>query len=194
MRFEDATRALGLDDLGCADDFTLSDLARAFRRAALAHHPDRNPDDPRAIDRFLAAQQAYSLLVHHASDARQPLRPITTPIRVRCVTMGRDLVGTLSVDARRVRRNAWIPLVLWAARTCPWCAGEGEIVVGKSFFGRDVHQLCPDCEGMGVQAVERRVRVRTPSLRSGTALRLRGGGVTDATEAKSTGDVVLHLR
>ena len=32
------------------------------------------------------------------------------------------------VYARRVRRNTWIPLVLWAARTCPWCTGDGEIV------------------------------------------------------------------
>lgn len=193
MRFEDATRALGLAD----DDFTLSELARAFRRAALAHHPDRNHHDPVAIERFLEAQRAYGLLVLHASDARQPLKPITTPIRVRCVTMGQDLVGSVAIDARRVRRNAWIPLVLWAARTCPWCTGDGEIVVGKSFFGRDVHAPCPHCEGLGVQSVERRVRVRTPSLRAGTALRLRGGGLSESPcieGTRSTGDAVLHLR
>jgi DnaJ-class molecular chaperone len=191
MRFEDATRALGLDD-----DFTTSELARAFKRAAHAHHPDRNRDDPRATERFLEAQRAYGLLVHHASDAKVPLKPITTPIRVRCVTMGKDLVGSVAIDARRVRRNAWIPLVLWAARTCPWCAGDGEIAVGKSFFGRDVHAPCPHCEGLGVQSVERRVRVRTPSLRSGTALRLRGGGLADTVAANGApvGDVVLHLR
>ena len=125
MRFEDATHALGL-----RDDFTTGELIRAFKRAAHAHHPDRNRDDPRAIDRFLEAQRAYGLLVHHATDARVPLAPITTPIRVRCVTMGKDLVGSVAIDARRVRRNAWIPLVLWAARTCPWCTGDGEIVVG----------------------------------------------------------------
>jgi DnaJ-class molecular chaperone len=191
MRFEDATHALGL-----RDDFTTGELIRAFKRAAHAHHPDRNRDDPRAIDRFLEAQRAYGLLVHHATDARVPLAPITTPIRVRCVTMGKDLVGSVAIDARRVRRNAWIPLVLWAARTCPWCTGDGEIVVGRSFFGRDVHAPCPHCEGLGVQAVERRVRVRTPSLRSGTALRLRGGGLSgiDAERSAVAGDAVLHLR
>ncbi|MBX7191659.1 MAG: DnaJ domain-containing protein [Sandaracinaceae bacterium] len=191
MRFEDATELLALDD-----DFTTSELARAFRRAALLHHPDRHCGDPHATERFLEIQRAYALLAHHASDAKQPLKPITTPIRVRCVTMGKDLVGSVAIDARRVRRNTWIPLVLWAARTCPWCTGDGEIVVGKSFFGRDVHAPCPHCEGLGVQAVERRIRVRTPSLRSGTALRLRGGGITETPregEAR-VGDVVLHLR
>ena len=192
MRFEDATQALGLDD-----DFNTSELGRAFRRAALAHHPDRNRQDPSAVERFLAAQRAYALLIHHATDARTPLEPITKPIRVRCVAMGKDIVGSVAIDARRVRRNAWIPLVLWAARTCPWCAGDGEVVVGKTFFGRDVHAPCPHCEGLGVQSVERRVRVRTPSLRSGTALRLRGGGLADVRASardRDAGDVVLHLR
>ncbi len=192
MRFEDATHALGLDD-----DFTSGELARAFRKAALAHHPDRNHQDPSAIERFLSAQRAYALLVHHATDSKQPLEPITRPIRVRCVAMGKDIVGSVAIDARRVRRNAWIPLVLWAARTCPWCAGDGELVVGKSFFGRDVHAPCPHCEGLGVQSVERRIRVRTPSLRSGTALRLRGGGLADVRASardRAVGDVVLHLR
>lgn len=193
MRFEDATRVLALDD-----DFTLSELARAYRRAALVHHPDRHHGEVAALERFLEAQRAYGLLVHHASDARQPLEPITKPIRVRCVTMGQDLVGSVAIDARRVRRNAWIPLVLWAARTCPWCIGAAEIVVGRSFFGRDVHAPCPHCEGLGVQSVERKLRVRTPSLRAGTALRLRGGGLAAThgtrSDAHEAGDVVLHLR
>jgi hypothetical protein len=94
MRFEDATQALGLDD-----DFNSSELARAFRRAALAHHPDRNRQDPSAVERFLAAQRAYALLIHHATDSRTPLEPITKPIRVRCVAMGKDIVGNPIVQS-----------------------------------------------------------------------------------------------
>lgn len=195
MRFETAVDLLALR----SDDFTAAELLRHYRQAALLHHPDRHRGDPTATERFIEVQRAYNLLTLHATDATTRLSPITKPIRVRCVAMGKDLVGSLAIDARRVRRNGWIPLVVWAARTCPHCAGEGEIEVRKNFFGRAVHAVCEHCEGMGVQAVERSIRVRTPSLRSGVALRLRGGGLSDATgessvEASRHGDVVLHLR
>lgn len=195
MRFDTAIDILGMR----SDEFTAAELLRHYRQAALLHHPDRHAGDPTAVERFIEVQRAYNLLTLHASDATTRLSPITKPIRVRCVAMGKDLVGELAIDARRVRRNGWIPLVVWAARMCPFCAGEGEIEVRRNFFGRAVHAVCEACEGMGVQAVERSLRVRTPSLRSGTALRLRGGGLSDATrgssiEASRMGDVVLHLR
>ena len=192
MRFDTAIDILGLR----SDEFTASELLRHYRQAALLHHPDRHLDDPTATERFIEVQRAYNLLTLHARDATTRLSPIVKPIRVRCVAMGQDLVGTLAIDARRVRRNGWIPLLVWGARTCPWCAGEGELEVRKNFFGRSVHSLCEHCDGMGVQAVERSLRVRTPSLRSGVALRLRGGGLSDATgeAASRVGDLVLHLR
>ena len=204
MRFDSAIDILGLR----SDEFTAAELLRHYRQAALLHHPDRHADDPTALERFIEVQRAYNLLTLHASDATTRLSPITKPIRVRCVAMGKDLVGSLAIDPRRVRRNGWIPLVVWAARTCPFCAGAGELearraplvsLAGKHFFRRAVHAVCQSCEGMGVQAVERSLRVRTPSLRSGIALRLRGGGLSDATgspgiEASRVGDVVLHLR
>ena len=195
MRFDTAIDTLGLR----SDEFTAAELLRNYRQAALLHHPDRHAGDPTAVERFIEVQRAYNLLTLHASDATARLSPITKPIRVRCVAMGKDLVGSLAIDARRVRRNGWVPLVVWAARTCPFCSGDGEVEVRKNFFGRAVHAVCEHCEGMGVQGIERSLRVRAPSLRSGVALRLRGGGLSDATgctdiEASRVGDVVLHLR
>jgi len=35
------------------------EIKKAFRRAALANHPDRNPDDLEAERRFIAALHAY---------------------------------------------------------------------------------------------------------------------------------------
>jgi molecular chaperone DnaJ len=37
-------------------------LKKAYRRLALQHHPDRNPDDPAAEERFKEASEAYAVL------------------------------------------------------------------------------------------------------------------------------------
>jgi len=38
------------------------EIKSAYRKLALAHHPDRNPDDPTAEDKFKEASEAYSVL------------------------------------------------------------------------------------------------------------------------------------
>ena len=53
--------------LGVARDVSDADLKSAYRRLALKYHPDRNPDDPAAEDRFKEASEAYSVL----SDAQK---------------------------------------------------------------------------------------------------------------------------
>ena len=37
-------------------------LKKSYRRLALQHHPDRNPDDPEAEERFKEASEAYAVL------------------------------------------------------------------------------------------------------------------------------------
>jgi molecular chaperone DnaJ len=41
---------------------TETELKAAFRKAAMLHHPDRNPDDPQAEVRFKECNEAYSIL------------------------------------------------------------------------------------------------------------------------------------
>lgn len=48
--------------LGVARDANADDIRRAYRQAALKHHPDRNPDDKSAEDKFKEATEAYSVL------------------------------------------------------------------------------------------------------------------------------------
>jgi molecular chaperone DnaJ len=48
---------LGLDRSATADD-----VKAAFRKLAAKHHPDRNPDDPEAAQRFKEINAAYQLL------------------------------------------------------------------------------------------------------------------------------------
>lgn len=48
--------------LDIARDASPDEIKRAYRQAALKHHPDRNPDDKESEERFKAAAEAYSVL------------------------------------------------------------------------------------------------------------------------------------
>ncbi|AKH70776.1 chaperone protein DnaJ [Spongiibacter sp. IMCC21906] len=48
--------------LGVARDSDEKDIKKAYRRIAMKNHPDRNPDDPKAIDIFKEATEAYEVL------------------------------------------------------------------------------------------------------------------------------------
>jgi molecular chaperone DnaJ len=48
--------------LGVTRDVDTASLKTAYRKVALANHPDRNPDDPHAEERFKEASEAYAVL------------------------------------------------------------------------------------------------------------------------------------
>lgn len=50
------------ETLGVAKTASAKDIKSAFRKLAKKYHPDQNPDDPQAKDRFNAANQAYEIV------------------------------------------------------------------------------------------------------------------------------------
>ncbi len=48
--------------LGVAREASADELKKAYRKLALQYHPDRNPDDPAAEERFKEASEAYAVL------------------------------------------------------------------------------------------------------------------------------------
>lgn len=50
------------DVLGVARDASESDLKKAYRQLAMQYHPDRNPGDKQAEERFKEANEAYAVL------------------------------------------------------------------------------------------------------------------------------------
>ncbi|MEP9397064.1 DnaJ C-terminal domain-containing protein [Mesorhizobium sp. KR2-14] len=48
--------------LGVSKNASAKEIKSAYRKLAKKHHPDQNPNDPKAKDRFAAANQAYEIL------------------------------------------------------------------------------------------------------------------------------------
>lgn len=56
--------------LGLSRSATEADIKKAFRKLAKDNHPDRNADDPKAMERFKEANAAYELLSDAAKRAQ----------------------------------------------------------------------------------------------------------------------------
>src|SRR5512147_2375659 len=48
--------------LGVNRDASEEEIKKAYRKLAMKHHPDRNPDNPKAEEHFKEAKEAYEIL------------------------------------------------------------------------------------------------------------------------------------
>jgi molecular chaperone DnaJ len=58
------------DVLGVGREASVEDIKRAYRKLALENHPDRNPNNEKAEERFKAATEAYDVLTDADKRAR----------------------------------------------------------------------------------------------------------------------------
>ncbi|HMJ47552.1 MAG TPA: DnaJ domain-containing protein, partial [Ferruginibacter sp.] len=50
------------DILGVSKSASADEIKKAYRKVAMQHHPDRNPGDKSAEDKFKEAAEAYEVL------------------------------------------------------------------------------------------------------------------------------------
>ena len=48
--------------LGVSRNASDAELKKAFKKLAMKYHPDRNPDDPSANEKFKEAAEAYEII------------------------------------------------------------------------------------------------------------------------------------
>ncbi len=57
-----ATKRDYYEVLGVNKDASAEEIKKSYRKLAMKHHPDRNPDNPKAEEHFKEAKEAYEML------------------------------------------------------------------------------------------------------------------------------------
>ena len=60
--------------LGVSRDTSQADIKKAYRKAAVQYHPDKNPDDPKAEEKFKELGQAYEVIGDEEKRAAYDIR------------------------------------------------------------------------------------------------------------------------
>ncbi len=155
------------DVLGVNRDADEEAIKKAYRRLAMKHHPDRNPDNPKAEELFKEAKEAYEILTdankraayyHRYSHAGVDPRP-----RASMASRGAagfsgladafgDIVNDIFNPARSGRSSGSGAKPGTEPRTCPTCEGNGQVRLQQGFFS--TQQACPKCHGIGRIIIE----------------------------------------
>ena len=161
--------------LGVPRDATTEDIKKAFRRIARETHPDANPGDAVAEERFRQAAEAYEVLSDPSRRARYDrgdtidlgeifggmggiddlLRSVfgegglfggAAPQRSR---RGRDLLVTTEITLEQASFGSEATVEFEALQGCPACGGDG------AEPGSEL-ETCPECAGAGHVRVAQR--------------------------------------
>jgi molecular chaperone DnaJ len=161
--------------LGVSKKASAEEIKKAYRKLARENHPDRNPDDPKAEDRFKEIQQAYDTLSDpekrreydaggmfgfggpggrpfpgggaggFASDIFSTIFQRGGGGREPMQTRGSDLETEVRLSFDQAVRGAQIDVTVPKSERCATCGGSGA-EPGTS------PKVCPRCEGRGVDA------------------------------------------
>ncbi len=162
--------------LGVSRDADGATIKTAYRKLALKYHPDRNPDDREAEERFKQVNEAYAVL----SDGEKRMRydrfgsegdgvqfggdifDIFSSVfgggfaqagRARAQGQpGEDLEARVEITLEQAREGAQVPIEIERMARCEHCEGD------RAEPGSDGKTTCPTCSGVG------QVRAQAQSL------------------------------
>ena len=176
--------------LGVHPCATIEQIKAAYRRQALKHHPDKNPDRPAAADQFKLCNDAYAALSspkrrqeYDRKQARPGLPDLVGGLvddlmgkRRRRRVPGREVRCSVTVSLSEAALGVRRRVAFTALHSCPKCAGGGAAPGGT--------QTCPACRGKGeVRDREGLLSLPHPCARCG------GQGVSVSEPCKPCGGV-----
>jgi len=163
--------------LGVARTATEIEIQKAYRKLSMQHHPDRNPGDKEAEEKFKQVQEAYETLhdpsrkirydggchtPHRASSASNIWDSVFTGAHQNVqIDRGRNIQINLDVELKDVfagvTRNIAIPKRERCLKCnsqgysehkpCSKCHGSGKTAIKQSPF--NIWMSCGDCNGSG---------------------------------------------
>ena len=153
--------------LGVTPEAPIDEIKKAYRRLALANHPDRHPGDVEAEERFRAITVAYTVLSDPVQRARFDAQRHLPVFEGQAVTLqtardffssmvgdvfgrqrkqrrrGRDVRYTLTVDLAEAALGSEHEIQFDALGPCMSCNGSGTRPGGRP------PSTCPLCHGRG---------------------------------------------
>lgn len=201
--------------LGLAPDASAAEIKQAYRRMAMAWHPDRSKH-PEATERFKQIRAAYEALQNREEMREEEKEsPVDTPEMARAADIRLDVEVSLEEAAFGCEKQ----IVFDRGMVCATCGGSGEAGLSRSrpcqcchgsgrirhrFHGLEVcahcggrgflnQRICADCSGAGKLFDEVSLQVTVPGgMLPGDELRLAGQGEPGLGELVS-GDLFLKL-
>src|SRR5436189_79669 len=137
--------------LGVAKSAAPEEIKKAYRKAAAANHPDRNPGDAEAVERFKAAAEAFDVL----GDTEKRALYDRDGLCSTCDGSGAKPGSTAEKCAycggrgQKIQSQGFFSMQI----TCPACRGAGAIVRDK----------CPKCSGSGRESKRIKLDVKVPA-------------------------------
>ena len=158
--------------LGVARDASAEDIKKSYRKLARKYHPDQNPDDPKAEDRFKEVSHAYDVLSDADKRKQYDMGPQAfgpgggasggfDPSgfdfgdmfemfgrgrggqRGRAPSKGADIEINVTLSFDQAMAGVSLPVSYDVDEACRDCSGSGAKPGSKS-------TLCQECRGRGV--------------------------------------------
>lgn len=183
---------LGLDRKASQEE-----IAQAYRSAAKAHHPDRNPGDAEAANRFKEIQEAYDILRDAASrsdydrhggmnfrrreqDPLDPFMDMAAQVFTQGRFRGRNLQVRLEIELQEAATGCTKEIVLKTRDRCSSCKGFGSV-------GEDP---CGPCTGTGrIRVTNAPFQIESPCVNCGGTGRINPKPCADCAGTGSKGDI-----
>lgn len=154
--------------LGVSRDASQDEIKKAYRKLANKYHPDKNPDDPDAEEKFKEASSAYATLGDKEKRRMYDRFGNTEPPRMRTRPSGMDAFWNMSFGGRR---ETFIPHIEQYLKISFMEAFSGKKVhtsvnrqdpceecSGRGYASDADVEICPVCKGSG-QIAETMMRV-----------------------------------
>lgn len=176
-------------------------IRAAFREKAKEVHPDLNPDDPRAGEKFARLRKAFSVLIALAEYRELQRKETPDPPRRELEwqmegleNRGLDRVYRLALAPGQPLDSGRLVIPHRLDKPCPNCQGRGSLRPKGLAFLWGEEKICETCSGLGLIRRVGRTKVDLPpNPEGGFSLRLKGRGGLDPASGQR-GDLILRVR